>query len=468
MLAPWRSLREHLGGTTPALPLDLFRVAAGLLACAYFVDLLREASDFSHPGGLIDHALSQELHWFTRLSLLQPGVSAAAIDALLGVGVLSAALLAAGVGPRWCAAICFIIAVSVQRWNFLVYYADDMVIQLILFWLMFLPTGTTLHLGRWRRRLPDAWRETHVPALQLKLFLANVLLVYLVAGITKLTSPMWLSGTALYAILKLPFARAPDFWGSEMLPLLRVLNYAALATEITIPLLLCASAGTARRAGVVLQLGFHATTVALIGIPYANLGMAASGLLFLRQDLSKTLGIPTPTGSPERIAPLTLAQRLSLSVLFGIALTCLWKIEGLRPLVLGAYAGLWMLGLAQNYHLFDWIDERNYHRSIEGGASSAGAGRAHALAAEIFPSGVRYVLLEMNLYGQHWLAGRAPGHDERLRDEILRRVGARACRRGVPTGTRVSALVARLLPTNLGMDSRSRMHLLVIECVPTG
>jgi hypothetical protein len=149
--------------------------------------------------------------------------------------VLSAALLAAGVGPRWCAAICFIIAVSVQRWNFLVYYADDMVIQLILFWLMFLPTGTTLHLGRWRRRLPDAWRETHVPALQLKLFLANVLLVYLVAGITKLTSPMWLSGTALYAILKLPFARAPDFWGSEMLPLLRVLNYAALATEITIP-----------------------------------------------------------------------------------------------------------------------------------------------------------------------------------------------------------------------------------------
>ena len=466
MSAEWQRLREHLGGTTPAVPLDLFRLAAGLLVCAYFVDLLREAPEFSHPDGLIDHALSQELYWFTRLSVLQSGVSAAAVDALLAAGLLSAALLTLGVRPRTCAAVCFTIAVSVQRWNFLVYYADDMVVQLLLFWLMFLPTGHTLHLG-WRARPePAGWRAARVPAFQLKLFLANVLLVYAVAGLTKLTSQMWLSGTALYAILKLPFARMPDVWDSEMLPLLRVLNYAALATEITLPFLLCASRDGVRRAGVVLQLGFHAGTVALVGIPYANVGLAASGLLFLHQDLARALRLPPATDVAGRAPSLTLAQRLSLTALVSIGITCLWKLEALRALVVGAYAFLWLLGLAQNYHLFDWIDERNYHRAIEARAGAVGAGGAQIHADEIFPNSVRHVLLEMNLYGQHWLAGRASGHDERLRSEILRRVAMRACLRGVPAGTRVSALVTRLLPTNLGMDSRSRMQLLALDCMP--
>ena len=304
MSAEWRRLRARLGGTTPAVPLDLFRLAAGLLVCAYFVDLLREAPDFSHPDGLIDHALSQELYWFTRLSVLQPGVSPAAIDALLVAGLLSAALLTLGVRPRTCATLCFAIAVSVQRWNFLVYYADDMVVQLLLFWLMFLPTGHTLRPG-WRASPePAGWRAARVPAFQLKLFLANVLLVYAVAGLTKLTSPMWLSGTALYAILKLPFARMPDVWDSEMLPLLRVLSYTALATEITLPLLLCASRDAVCRAGVVLQLGFHAGTVALVGIPYANLGLAASGLLFLHQDIARALRLSPATDVAGRAPSL--------------------------------------------------------------------------------------------------------------------------------------------------------------------
>ena len=155
-----------------------------------------------------------------------------------------------------------------------------------------------------------------------------------------------------------------------------------------------------------------------------------------------------------------------MTALLSIGITCLWKLEVLRPLVVGAYAFLWLLGLAQNYHLFDWIDERNYHRAIEARAASAGAGGAPIHADEIFPNCVRHVLLDMNLDGQHWLAGRASGYDERLRSEILRRVAMRACRRGVPTGTRVSALVTRLLPNNLGMDSRSRMQLLALECMP--
>ena len=49
-----------------------------------------------------------------------------------------------------------------------------------------------------------------------------------------------------------------------------------------------------RRVGVLLQLGFHAGTVALVGIPYANADLAASGLLFLRRDVPRALRLPPP------------------------------------------------------------------------------------------------------------------------------------------------------------------------------
>jgi len=167
-----------------------------------------------HPARRV---LALPLRGSKKAPTTQPGVSAAAINGLLALGLLSAALLTVGVRPRSCAGLCFTIAVSVQRWNFLVYYADDMAVQLLLFWLMYLPTGHTLHLARPARLRRAEWREARVPVFQVKLFMANVLLVYVVAGLTKLTSPMWCSGTALYAILKLPFARIPDAWGSEML-----------------------------------------------------------------------------------------------------------------------------------------------------------------------------------------------------------------------------------------------------------
>ena len=225
-LVPLRAhLRAWLLCETSALPLDLFRILAGLLCVAYFGTLIVQAEDFSNPDGLLDHVLLQQIFWFTRLSLFHPGLTLSALYGILGLACVGAWGIVLGYRVRLCAAVLFVIAVSTYRWNFLVIYVDDAFMHLLLFWLMLLPVGHTLlpwELRHGWHACLTRWRRVTVPGTTQWCFLANVCLIYLVAGLWKLASPLWQQGFALYATLRLPIAYAPDFWDPQHLPLLQV------------------------------------------------------------------------------------------------------------------------------------------------------------------------------------------------------------------------------------------------------
>ncbi len=132
------------------------------------------------------------------------------------------------------AAVLFVVAVSALRWNILVVYVDDAIVHLVFFWLILLPVGTTLSLQGWLENgtgALDVWYAATVPGASVRFFLANMALVYVTAGAYKFTSPMWLNGTALHAILKLDIAWTPDFWGLRYRWILRVGSYWALIVE---------------------------------------------------------------------------------------------------------------------------------------------------------------------------------------------------------------------------------------------
>src|SRR5207244_4910293 len=269
--------RTWLLAETYALPLDLFRILGGLLCVAYFVSLLLQANDFSNLDGLLDHVLLQHILWFTRLSLFQPGITLACLYVLLGLAGLGAWGIVLGYRVRLCAGVLFAIAVSTYRWNFLVIYVDDAFMHLLLFWLMLLPVGHTLRLWElrcgWRACLAR-WRRVTVPGTAQWCFLANVCLIYLVAGLWKLASPLWQQGFALYATLRLPIAYAPDFWQPQHLPFLQVMNYLALVVEPLIPiLLLCRQGHPAKWCGLLGQLGFHLGILLTLRVPFVNLGL---------------------------------------------------------------------------------------------------------------------------------------------------------------------------------------------------
>lgn len=448
----------------PARHLCLFRALVGVLGVGYFASLIGETPEFSASTGLIDHELSFRLFWFTRLGLFHGALSAQFFYAVFGGACLLCLALTLGHRTRLLACVLYLVAVSTYRWNFLVIYVDDVIMHLLFFWLLLLPKAPTLSLSGLLRHPVGVWHalgQEQVRAFPVLCCLLNVAAAYWVAGATKWLSPMWREGTALYAVLKLPIARFPDFWHGSQLPTLALLNYAAMVTEVLIPILLLQ-----RRSqlgfwfGSLLQGSFHLGIIALIGIPFANLGLLASVVLFAGYRRSSVVTTPPP--------PETWRERLSVAYLFVLSCACLYRVKPLWPLVQAAYATLWLGGLAQNYHLFDWIDMRNY--AVRDQLRVSDADQTRELDPRpLMPRSPRHVLLRMNLYGMAWLPQAAPGLAglrAQLTHGIQQRMLDRYCRREPPSRGKVCATsrVSRISRDNLDAQQGYVQTLMCFEC----
>ena len=155
--------RAWLDRDVPALPIDVFRVIVGFLAASHFARLLVEYPAISAPDGLIDHALVQDVYWYTRIGLFQSGTPGWVFPLAYVIGLVGAALVIVGHRVRLGALIALVIAASAYRWNFIVMYLDDAVVHLMLFWILLLPTGKTLTLGSLRDPAAHArWSQLRV------------------------------------------------------------------------------------------------------------------------------------------------------------------------------------------------------------------------------------------------------------------------------------------------------------------
>jgi len=290
---------RRLNAPTPALPLDLFRVGLGAVAAAYFLSLCLEAGDISGPDGLIDHDLVREIFWYTRLGLFPPGLPLPGFQAIYLLAALASLPIVAGYRIKLFAAFQYLVAVSAYRWNFPVMYWDDGLMHLMLLWLLLLPVGRTLAFGRGAAHRHD-WKSALVPGAAVRCFVWNILLIYFVTGLWKLTSPMWLAGTATHVALQTPAAYAPGFWRDLDFPFgLASMNYWALAFELAAPLLLCGTRFV--RLWVLLPslVGFHLFIVATLKVPFANLAMLAAACVLFRDELARRLRRPARAGSLE-------------------------------------------------------------------------------------------------------------------------------------------------------------------------
>lgn len=437
----------------PALPLDVFRVSIGLITLAYFARTLLEVPLFGAVDGLIDHELMVATFPFTALSPLHAmlGLGVGVQQVVFVIGCLAAVAITVGVAPRGFAAVAYVIAVSAYRWNFLVMYVDDAIVHLMLFWLMVLPVGRTLTLapilrreeGAWRR-----WREMWVPGAAVRCFVWNVMLIYLVAGLWKWTSPMWRDGTALYAALKLPVSIAPDFWSLNHLVFLRPLNYAALLVETLFPFLFVMLRGrTPRLLLLASAVAFHAGMLATLRIPFANLAcISAAVVLFGKELMERPRRDAASSSSPIKssLGFAGVASLLFVSCLTLAMLSSVWMPEwrsraaateradvgfgdGLQPLQKPFFAALWCIGVVQQYQLFNWIDERNFVVDYDG-VREWGSGTAALSPSTIFPRSTRGVLLQTYVHNVTWMQIPAWRQPE-LRRAIFSRAARRYCGR---------------------------------------
>jgi hypothetical protein len=491
LTGPLVQLRQLLVRPTDALPLDIFRVLVGLLAFLYFLQTLLDARDFSGPNGLIDHELSQKIFWFTRIGFFQPGISLRFFQTIFLIACLCSWAVILGYRVKVFTAILYLIAVSTYRWNFLVMYVDDSIMHLALFWLLLLPVGRTLVLSEWLADHAGAWQKwkyAQVPGIAVRCLMWNLALIYLVAGLWKWTSPMWRDGTALYAIFKLPISLSPDFWGPQHLPVLKVLSYAALILEPLFPLIFILPRGhRVKYALLVGLIGFHVGTLVTLRIPFANLACCAALVIPFGGELMSRLRRKSPEPAVAQLSPrlglcgavaLTLVVALTLAMLSSIVLPK-WRApsrtyyatlmtdsnaatldltanptgkverfsdEGLGPLQWTFFSFLWCMGIAQQYQLFNWIDDRNYALHYEVIEYQGNKPARRIDPDEMFPKSTRVVLLQFYLHGITWM--RIPRERQTdLRESLQVRFARRFCQQDQPVGdVAVYSTLERIIP----------------------
>ena len=300
-------MREMMRSDVAALPIDLYRIAVGILSSFYFVRLLREYSDFTSYSGLLDHELCQRVLWFTRLNLWQAGVPDGLVAASLFLGLGSTLALTLGWRPRPAALTAWVVAVTHFRWNMLVANLDDSGIQLILFWCILLPTGHTLVGRKWN----EDWRAIRLNGLTVRLFYANLFLYYLVTGLTKYGSDLWRGGYALYIALQLPISNTSGWWTPADLSYLAPLNYSTMVIEPLLPfLVLLPRNHPLKWLGGAVWFSLHTGIAALLGIAYANVGQILALILIFQGEIGDRFARAAQESSRKAGAtPLELPPR---------------------------------------------------------------------------------------------------------------------------------------------------------------
>ena len=468
-------VRQRWHAPVPAVPIDIFRILVGLLSAVYFAHLAIQTADFSSPDGLIDHRLVREIFWYTKLGLFGPGVSEAAFQVIFVLASAASLALAAGWRPKLMAALMFLTAVSAYRWNFLVMYVDDGIMHLAMFWILLLPVGKTLVLTEIindRRGTVDKWRASLVSGGAVRAFLVSLSLVYVVAGMWKWTSPMWRSGTALFAALQTPIAWLPSMWTTQHFPMIAAADYVTLLVEPLFPLMFVLKRSHPMKwALLAAMIGFHAGIIATMKVPYANIACLAAIPIIFRDELMgflnrgrhlRTVEVHAYASRVCAVGSIVFVTVLTLAMM-GEAAMPGWRHPNRREELNGVarrddgrsgflgtqhnpmYLPLWAVGIAQSYRLFDWIDDRNFRIRYEVFEQRSDGNRVAIDAERLFPMSIRGVLLQTYLHDITW--GNVPRERaDELKLALFARFSQRYCKLWSPRGDIVAVAAVGRVP----------------------
>jgi hypothetical protein len=257
----------------------------------------------------------------------------------------------------------------------------------------------------------------------------------------------------------------PDVWGPELVPFLRIANWMVMVVEPFMVLPLFLRPGHPLKAvGGVMFTGFHIFILTTLGLPFAMSGLLMTSMIFFGPELtaaaSRWSGAhapPTPGVQPR----LTRPGRFAVAFLVVLFLATTRRVPAIGALNVPAYGVLWMMGVAQDYRLFNWIDRVNF--DVETSVMELGAsGTGVRPAAARYPSSFRSKLLLAYLHDIRWL--RLPRADRpRMRASIATRLAGWYCRNNQPERpVLIASEIYRLVPT--GREHESSLVVAEFDC----
>jgi hypothetical protein len=198
-LSSWAEVWEHfLFAPVDAAPLAALRIVFGLYLVVYYVDLYWLLDLYLSPPGLLPRESLPRTAWAFVLRLVP--YTPWACSALVGLAILSAVGLAVGLNTRTAAALGWILnrvfSLALVGRN-----SGDHVVSVLAF--LFLVAALLGHAQRvWSLDARQGKGASTVPAVCLRLFQIQLVLVYFFSGFHKLASPDWYKGEAIYYVFE--------------------------------------------------------------------------------------------------------------------------------------------------------------------------------------------------------------------------------------------------------------------------
>jgi uncharacterized membrane protein YphA (DoxX/SURF4 family) len=246
---PWQSFvaawERFFHGRIDARRMALVRISYGLLMLMYLAILYPDLETWFGPVGLVPADVYEQARMPHQWSVLRwlPTDPQAAGDWLRCVFWLhfaSAAMLAMGFLTRINAVVVFVLLVSWQNRNPLIWDGEDPLFRLIGFYLLLMPSGRAWSIDRWlfhgREQscaMASAW--------PLRLVQLQMTIVFVSAAICKLGGEDWVDGIALSYV-----GRLDDTFGKFPVPsvmfetplIVRLMTWLVIIVELVAPLLL--------------------------------------------------------------------------------------------------------------------------------------------------------------------------------------------------------------------------------------
>jgi hypothetical protein len=230
------------------VPIALFRITYGILVIATLVLLRADWLAWYGSHAWISLQTMQMVEPGTRINLFSIiPQSDGWINALFWVFLGSTILLTVGFLTRINSVVVFLCLTSIHQRNLFITHGGDTFLRLAGFFLMFAPAGAALSLDRllriWRGKIKrEAGSGTPLrpqrPWAQ-RMIQIQLCLLYFAAFCTKVKSPVWLNGTALYYVYHLDSLRRFPVPAWFLYPtMLKLESWSALALEFSLGALL--------------------------------------------------------------------------------------------------------------------------------------------------------------------------------------------------------------------------------------
>ena len=215
----------------------LFRIAFGVLVLAYTLSLAPTLFAFYSDDGILpaQPEYSGTLAW----GLLGVFPSDGAVVLFYFLLLVGAICLLVGFQTRLAALVVFVCLISFGRRNPWVLNSGDLLVQVLAFYVLLMPSGAALSVDRWLREPGRFWLFPTRAIWPLRLVQVQVSILYLAAVWAKVRGTTWNDGTAVsyaFRIGDLDRLPVPGFV-TDSLVLANLMTFGTLAIELSLGIL---------------------------------------------------------------------------------------------------------------------------------------------------------------------------------------------------------------------------------------